>query len=143
MELDNLRIRNVIEEIFIKLKSKKSIYGKYIVDLNLRELGFSYEIPVKDMGIIADGIKDSHDNKDTFIVLGNIYKDKPVMVLTCTKDLAGSVIDCGNMAREVGKIIKGGGGGKKDFAQLGGSDKKSLAAAIDFAAQKAKKLLDL
>jgi len=32
----------------------------------------------------------------------------------------------------VGSIVKGGGGGRLDFAQLGGSDRKSLARAIDF-----------
>ena len=45
------------------------------------------------------------------------------------------------MAKEVGKIIKGGGGGRPDFAQLGGSDKDSLGKAIDFALRKAKESL--
>ena len=41
---------------------------------------------------------------------------------------------------EVGKIIKGGGGGKRDFAQLGGSDRDSLQQAVDFAVKKAKEI---
>jgi alanyl-tRNA synthetase len=76
------------------------------------------------------------------MVLGNIYKNKPVMILSCTKDIAGTGIDCGRLAREVGSIIKGGGGGRPDFAQLGGSDKEKLSEAMDFAVKKAAESLN-
>jgi alanyl-tRNA synthetase len=54
------------------------------------------------------------------------------MILQATEDLVKKGIDCGKIAREVSEKLKGGGGGKPYFAQLGGSDASSLDSAIDF-----------
>jgi len=140
-ELGNLRIGTISDTIFEKFKQEDPGAMK-IVDFDITELDQSAGTTAKDMGTVADRIKVLLKNKNIFIVLGNVYKGKPVMVLACTKDIAGTLIDCGKMAREVGKIIKGGGGGRPDFAQLGGSDAKSLAKAIDFAVKKARESLE-
>ena len=140
-ELDGLRIATVTESILKELKDKETANGYNIFAFNLMSLGISTGIPVKDMGAIADRIKDEYNNKNIFIVLGNIYNEKPVLVLSCSSDIAGTRIDCSRLAREVGKIIKGGGGGRPDFAQLGGSDKESLVKAMDFAADRARESL--
>ena len=52
-------------------------------------------------------------------------------------------INCGKLAIEIGKIVKGGGGGRPDYAQLGGSDPKSLDEAIKYAVSNVRKTLDL
>jgi alanyl-tRNA synthetase len=137
-ELDELSTGIAAEQIIKALAKKEPVNGINILDFNMASLGLSREIPVKDMGAIADRIKDAYGNKNTFIVLGNIFRSKPVMVLSCTRDISGSTMHCGKLAREVGRIIKGGGGGRPDFAQLGGSDKDSLEKAIDLAVSKAR-----
>jgi alanyl-tRNA synthetase len=140
-KLENFRTGTVIDKILKSLGKEKTSDGCNVIDFNLISLGLSDEIPAKDMGIITDSIKEAYGNKNTFVVLGTVFKDKPVLILTCTPDIAGKPINCGKMAKEVGKIIKGGGGGRPDFAQLGGSDKDSLGKAIEFAVKKVKESL--
>jgi alanyl-tRNA synthetase len=137
-ELEELRTGMAAERIIKVLEKREPVNGINIFDFNMVSLGLSQEIPVKDMGAVADRIKDAYGNKNTFIVLGNIFRSKPVMVLSCTPDISGSSMHCGKLAKEVGRIIKGGGGGRPDFAQLGGSDKDSLEKAIDLAVKKAR-----
>ena len=43
----------------------------------------------------------------------------------------------------MGKIVKGGGGGRPDYAQLGGSDPGSLDEAINYAVNDVRKKLKL
>ena len=74
------------------------------------------------MGTVGDEIKDHFKGKNTFIVFGNILNGKPVMILQATEDLVKKGIDCGKIAGEVSLKLKGGGGGKPTFAQIGGSD---------------------
>ena len=59
-----------------------------------------------------------------------------------TEDLIAKGIDCGKLAKEVGKILKGGGGGRPDFAQLGGSDPGTMPDAIDFARKQITAILN-
>jgi alanyl-tRNA synthetase len=58
------------------------------------------------------------------------------MLFQASKSLVKKGFDCSAIAREAGKILKGGGGGKAEFAQVGGSD----ASAMRDAAGKAKNL---
>ncbi len=109
-------------------------------DLSGKKLNLN--IDVKSMGIIGDEIKSHFKGKNTFIVLGNIYNGKPVMTLHSTKDLMAAGIDCGKLAKEVGKILKGGGGGRPDFAQLGGPDPQALPGAIDFVKKQVTAILN-
>ena len=141
VELEDLKKGTVTEVLFKHLKDIKPENGKNIVSFDLEKLGIKSEIEVKDMGMLADRVKDYFKNRSTFIALGSVYKDKPVLVLACTEDLVSSGIDCGSLAGEVGKIIKGGGGGKKDFAQLGGSRRDSLSSALGFAVERVREKL--
>lgn len=134
-ELSKLRIKTITGEI-LKSFEKISGSGKYnIISCDLSDPCISIKVPIKDMGTIADRLKDDFRNEKIFIVLGNISAGKPVLILACSKDMTRIGIDCGRLAREVGSIVKGGGGGRPDFAQLGGSDGGSLARAIDFVAK--------
>jgi len=54
-----------------------------------------------------------------------------------------SGVDCGKLAREMGKIIKGGGGGRPEYAQLGGADPQSLDEAIEYAVSNVRKTAGL
>ena len=131
-ELSKLRIKTITAEILKSFKKSRDSSEYNIISCDLSGPDIFMEVPVKDMGTIADRLKDDFRNEKTFIVLGNISEGKPVLILTCSKDMTQSGINCGKLAREVGSIVKGGGGGRLDFAQLGGSDRKSLARAIDF-----------
>ncbi len=74
-------------------------------------------------------------------ILGTISEEKPQMVVIVTKDLVKSGLHAGNISKEIGKIINGGGGGKPHLATSGGKNKENLESAITHGLQLAKKLI--
>ena len=71
-------------------------------------------------------------------VLGSIVNDKPSMVIVVTDDLINKDIKAGELAKEIGASMGGGGGGKSNLATAGGKDKKSLELALS----SSKKILE-
>ncbi|MFK7922285.1 MAG: alanine--tRNA ligase [Bacteroidia bacterium] len=71
------------------------------------------------------------ETKNTLAVLGTIVKDKPLLGVVLSDDLAETgKFHAGNIIRELAKEIKGGGGGQAFFATAGGKDVNGLAAAL-------------
>ena len=52
------------------------------------------------------------------------------MVIVVTDDLINKDIKAGELAKEIGASMGGGGGGKPNLATAGGKDKKSLEHAL-------------
>ena len=71
-------------------------------------------------------------------VLGSIVNDKPSIVIVVTDDLINKDIKAGELAKEFGASMGGGGGGKPNLATAGGKDKKSLELALS----SSKKILE-
>ena len=71
-------------------------------------------------------------------VLGSVVNDKPSMVIVVTDDLINKDIKAGELAKEFGALMGGGGGGKPNLATAGGKDKKSLELALS----SSKKILE-
>ena len=71
-------------------------------------------------------------------VLGSFVNDKPSMVIVVTDDLINKDIKAGELAKEIGASMGGGGGGKPNLATAGGKDKKSLELALS----SSKKILE-
>ena len=63
------------------------------------------------------------------VVLGTSSDDKVNLVVTVSEDLR-SRVDAGELARKMGSLVGGNGGGRSDFAQAGGRDPALLAAAL-------------
>lgn len=81
---------------------------------NLRELG--------------DKIKDKINS--VLIVLASAKDEKVSLVAMATKDLVGKGIHAGNIIKDVAKITGGGGGGRPDMAQAGGTDASKIEEAL-------------
>lgn len=66
------------------------------------------------------------------IVLGAVIDEKPQIVAAVTPDLVEEHgLDAGTLAREVGKQVGGGGGGRPTLGQAGGTDVTRLPEALD------------
>ncbi|HVR30851.1 MAG TPA: alanine--tRNA ligase [Thermoanaerobaculia bacterium] len=63
------------------------------------------------------------------VVLGAREEEKVSVVVTVTADLTARV-DAGQLARRLGALVGGAGGGRSDFAQAGGKDPERLTAAL-------------
>lgn len=146
---------NSIEEDFNLLQiysAKKEILSKFpekpegnlkIINFDFTGADFKYRLDAKRMGIIGDEIINSLKGLNVFIILGNIINEKPVLLLQVSSNLLNNGIDCSILAREAGKILKGGGGGKKEFAQVGGSDARALSEAISFIIKRVREILGI
>jgi alanyl-tRNA synthetase len=63
------------------------------------------------------------------VVLGAREDEKVSVIVTVSPDLTGRV-DAGRLAKSLGSLVGGAGGGRSDFAQAGGKDPERLAAAL-------------
>ena len=129
-EITNLQIKAIKKEILSGQSQEKDNKSVRIITFNFIESDFNINIDAKNMGLIGDEIINELGNKNTFIIFGNVLKQKPLILLQSTEDLIKRKVNCSHMAKDIGKILKGGGGGKPNFAQIGGSDKDALNKAI-------------
>lgn len=90
----------------------------------------------------AEGAKDlvyelGNLGNNIFIVLATVNEDKPMLTCYISKELvADKNLNAGQVVRELGKYIQGGGGGQPFFATAGGKNAagvhEALEKAIDF-----------
>ncbi|MGL3001544.1 alanine--tRNA ligase [Flavobacterium sp. RSSB_23] len=90
----------------------------------------------------AEGAKDlvyelGNLGNNIFIVLATVNEDKPMLTCYISKELvADKNLNAGQVVRELGKYIQGGGGGQPFFATAGGKNaagvSEALAKAIEF-----------
>ncbi|MFC2158182.1 alanine--tRNA ligase [Acidobacteriota bacterium] len=64
------------------------------------------------------------------IILGTVLNKKAFITASVTKDLVKR-IDAVDVIKKIAPLVKGGGGGRPDFAQAGGADSGSLEKAMD------------
>jgi alanyl-tRNA synthetase len=146
-----LEAKNEKYNRLLMIGAKNRIFEKYgknaSEDYKIFEYDFSCsefgdDLNIKNLGILTDDLKEFY-RKGFFCVFSNIVNNKPMLVFSCTPDITDKGIDCSKIAREAAKIIKGGGGGKPEFSQAGGSDSTKIGEAADFALKMVKDCLGL
>ena len=65
------------------------------------------------------------------VVIGSAIDGKPTLTVSISDDLVKEGKNAGQLVREAGKLIKGGGGGQPHFATAGGKDAEGLKAAVE------------
>jgi alanyl-tRNA synthetase len=87
---------------------------------------------------LADTLRDKV--KSGVVVIGNRLEDKASLTVALTKD-AAERLKAVDLARPLGKIIGGGGGGKPDLAEAGGKLVDKLDEALHQAKEKLEEVL--
>ncbi len=85
-------------------------------------------LPISELREMADSLKQKLGS--ALVVLGSVEGDKVFVVVSITKDLT-SRIQAGALVRAIAPRVGGGGGGRPDFAQAGGSKPEALDAVLD------------
>ena len=131
---ENAKLKKQIEQL---LKDKaKNLKGELAAQLQTVN-GVRFLATQVDLD--ANGAKDlayelGQNQTDIFLVLATLTDDKPMLTCYISKELVDSKgLNAGQVVRELGKYIQGGGGGQPFFATAGGK----LAAGIPEALQKA------
>ncbi|HUH25588.1 MAG TPA: DHHA1 domain-containing protein, partial [Flavobacterium sp.] len=89
----------------------------------------------KDLAYEIGGTADNF-----FILLGTVTDDKPMLTAYVSKELVENKgLNAGQIVRELGKYIQGGGGGQAFFATAGGKNpngmQEAIANAVNFVKQ--------
>jgi alanyl-tRNA synthetase len=67
---------------------------------------------------------------DSVVILGAVIVDKPLVMIASGASAQQQGVRAGELAKIAASVLGGGGGGKADFAQGGGTDSSKIAKAI-------------
>ncbi len=124
-------------------KEIESFQAQKVEELKEKLLGKAYEVNgikvVKALlAISAQSAKDlafkllQAQPENLFVALGTYEGEKPLLTVMISQDVVKDHnLNAGQMVREAGKLIQGGGGGQPHFATAGGKNKDGLSAALD------------
>lgn len=148
----NCNVEAVSDRIHKLIDDKKELEKK-IKQQKKSNLSIDYESILKESELVGNSkiisimtnISDVDEIKDfgNFLlnkiesgiaVVGSMINERPFIVVAVTSDLIKIDVRAGDLAKEIGTMMGGGGGGKPNLATAGGKDKKSL----EFAIKKAK-----
>lgn len=130
-DLISLQIKAIKLEILSNGRSY-NINNTKIIFYDLTKSKFNLNINAKKMGIIGDDLINSVNGQNIFIALYNLVEGKSIMLLQCSKSLSESGLNCNLIVKELTKVIRGGGGGKPQFAQIGGFNANLLDDAFNY-----------
>ncbi len=134
---ENAKLKKQVEQLLRdKAKGMKTELAAQIIEVN------GVNFLSKEVDIDANGAKDlayelGQNQTNLFLVFGTISDDKPMLTCYISKELvAEKNLNAGQVVRELGKYIQGGGGGQPFFATAGGKNvdgmKEALENAIKF-----------
>ncbi|MFV8371207.1 alanine--tRNA ligase [Flavobacterium sp. LB2P74] len=137
MQDENAKLAKQIEAL---MKDKvKNLKASLIAEL--QEIN-GIQFLAKQVDLNPEGAKDlayelGNLGKNLFLVLATADEEKPMLTCYISKELvAEKNLNAGQVVRELGKFIQGGGGGQPFFATAGGKNvagiQQALEKAIDF-----------
>jgi alanyl-tRNA synthetase len=139
----NVDRRRLIKELAAKesgsLKTKPGEYTEEMNGITMVTRDFQESIDVERMVETANEII-RKDEATVTIFYGSDGKNARIMVMAGEAAIRKGV-NAGEVVRDVSKIIGGGGGGKPNFAQGGGTDVGKLSEAIRKAGERLKQQL--
>lgn len=134
---DNAKLKKQIEQLLReKAKNLKGELASEIQEIN------GIKFLAKQVDLNPEGAKDlayelGNLGTNLFLVLATADENKPMLTCYISKELVASHnLNAGQVVRELGKYIQGGGGGQPFFATAGGKNvdgiKEALGKAVDF-----------
>ena len=134
---ENAKLKKQVEQLIKdKAKGLKGELTSQIQEIN----GVKFLATQVDLD--ANGAKDlaydlGANETNLFIVFATVTEDKPMLTCYISKELVSDKgLNAGQVVRELGKYIQGGGGGQPFFATAGGKNAagipEALEKAVDF-----------
>ncbi len=133
---DNAKLKKQIEQLLKeKAKNLKGELASQIQEVN----GVKFLATQVDLN--PEGAKDlayelGNNETNLFLVLATAEEGKPMLTCYVSKELVASKnLNAGQVVRELGKYIQGGGGGQPFFATAGGKNVDGIKEALEKAIQ--------
>ncbi|MBU3681780.1 MAG: alanine--tRNA ligase [Flavobacterium sp.] len=128
---ENAKMQKQLEQL---LKEKaKGLVGELTKHIKSRN---GIDFLATTVGLSPEGAKDlayelGANKTNLFLVLATVQDDKPMLTCYISKELVVEKnLNAGQVVRELGKYIQGGGGGQPFFATAGGKDASGIATAL-------------
>ena len=129
---ENAKLAKQIEALVKdKVKNLKAVLTPEIQQIN------GVQFLAKRVDLNADGAKDlayelGNLGTNLFLVFATAEEDKPMLTCYISKELvAEKGLNAGNVVRDLGKFIQGGGGGQPFFATAGGKNSAGISEALE------------
>ncbi|MDM1043897.1 alanine--tRNA ligase [Myroides sp. 1354] len=134
LQEENAKLKKQVEQL---LKEKaKNLKGELKGQIQLiNEVAFL----AVEVDLDANGAKDlayelGSELTNLYVVLGSNANDKPMLTCYVSKEIVEAKgLNAGQIVRELGKYIQGGGGGQAFFATAGGKNPEGMKEAISHA----------
>jgi alanyl-tRNA synthetase len=131
LQEDNAKLAKQIEALMKdKVKHLKASLASQIQEVN------GVQFLATQVELNPEGAKDlayelGNLGTNLFLVLATADEDKPMLTCYISKELvAAKNLNAGQVVRELGKFIQGGGGGQPFFATAGGKNVAGIAEAL-------------
>jgi alanyl-tRNA synthetase len=128
-ELDRVRKENqrlhqemAIAEFNTALAQVEPVAGVPVLTVHVAQAG------ADTLRTLADNFRRKHPTG--IAAIGSVVDEKPLLVVTVSDDLVARGLRADELAKSAAKLMGGGGGGKPNMAQAGGTDPKQLEAAL-------------
>lgn len=129
---ENSELKKQIEQLLKdKAKGLKGELQNEIAEIN------GVRFLAKQVDLDANGAKDlayelGANSKNMFLLLATVNDNKPMLTCYISKELvADKGLNAGQIVRELGKYIQGGGGGQPFFATAGGKNPDGIEEALE------------
>jgi len=127
--------QKVLEKELERLKAGIAAQSAHWTQKDIKTIG-GIQVLVKKVSVdkpaamreLADRFKEKL--KSGIVVLGSADTTKTLLIVVVTKDLTAR-FHAGNMIKEIASVVGGGGGGRPDMAQAGGSKPEKLDQALE------------
>jgi alanyl-tRNA synthetase len=123
-ELAELRLRAAKDKLTLLYGSATEISGKRVLASQID--GIDSAETLRQLALTA---RDSIGSLSV-VILGANIDSKPVVMVAAGKDAVANGVSAGVLAKRAAEVLGGGGGGKPDFAQGGGTATAKLSEAI-------------
>jgi alanyl-tRNA synthetase len=132
LQEDNAKLKKQLEGLLRdKAKNMKGELAKELQEIN------GIQFLAKQVDLNPEGAKDlayelGNLGNNIFLVLATAEEGKPMLSCYISKELvADRKLNAGQVVRELGKFIQGGGGGQPFFATAGGKNAAGIQQALD------------
>jgi alanyl-tRNA synthetase len=133
---DNAKLKKQIEQLLReKAKNLKGELASELQEIN------GIKFLAKQVDLNPEGAKDlayelGNLGNNLFLVLATADENKPMLTCYISKELVASHnLNAGQVVRELGKYIQGGGGGQPFFATAGGKNVDGIKEALEKAGE--------
>lgn len=86
-------------------------------------------LDIEALTLLSDSLLESMGSG--LVILGSLLEEKPLLLVRVSPDLIGSGLHAGQLARQLGQLLEGSGGGRPEMGRAGGKSGSPLGAALE------------